>query len=1536
MALNESLNLSVTEAERKVVELGKRLDTALRDRALNLRVNTADTNVLNAITNQNLNIRGGGSSGAQAREGIGQIRALQQLNVEFEDTVRQGARARQSIADLTRAQETAERRSDLLNRSWGRLVITMASLAGAAKVAEFFRESAKAASDTVESVNAVEKVYDEAAGSIERFLLTADKIGISAVAGREIAAQFGALAQAFGFSNTQAAEFSNTLTQISADLGSIFNVDPEDATRRIFGLFRGEPEPARAIGLSVTANQIADEAIRAGLVKTRAELDETTRAQATYNLILQQSENTANDFANTLAVSLPNQLRVAQAELANAQARIGEGFQQPLLDGIKAIRQDAIPALEAAVTGIDISGLTERAIPPLVELIETLAVAIPALIEVAVGIGGVFTTIVGGAALLSNTIGTTGTELVAVTIAAQRASAAFDSSLAGSVIFAADSFQRLSAEGRTATDTVIGFGEAAAAGALAGGVPGVALGLAVGGLSVLWGEYKQNQAEATEALAAFDLAVEAALPDVRTLQEDLALLAEANAEIQESIRNNTDPDELIPNIDTSVLAVQERLKTMSEEARQVVVDFREAGFSIEDFGGALAAGTDIFEDFQDQVDHGVPIEAALNNLRGFAEASGDPRIVDAVDTFIAYGEAVEFDRDILFRLADVVDESADLIDDRRVSLEETAKQELMSKALTSDYYLALLNQAEALALNTDTLDPYTRTVREAAAQQARLNDLTAAYSDADAGSLIGDAFVTPPQIQQGFDEIVAGLDRADDKARALAEGLSGPLREAVDEIFADGVFGDDDARRLQFVIDQEGLEADLEEAELSIVEFVDLIKDTTNEKALLFAEGFAKDLADTLATIDAQLTVNVSGIEEDDGLDDVQQLLDAQQDTVNEFNRRRAAAANLDLLGFEETAKKVLAGEYDFLIDEANRISEGSTGQFQAVEDNILSIAAIRQAAGEEAAVVAQLNFFDAFLAGFEERDPVKEWLAGIELTADDFVGLLDQFVEFMAEDDAAYQNRILQGLALTTGLPGDPASPASPAGALGDSINTSLSGIFASDELIDNRKEDGKSVLRAFVDGITEAVDDGLVDVTEAATELAELIRTTAEEVLGISSPSKVAREIGGFFDQGLADGLLEGRTAEAAERITKQLAEIVERVNAEGFVAVDLSGVFTDTIDDPDTLEDETVDTWTNVFNNIRDRVNAAAEAAQQELFVIGQREDAIEILQRLGGFDQLEAAVASGAADELLNKIIRAPNAAQFGQIERELVRAGSPFDSLTEPAKAEGERVGTEFAFSVIEAQKRTFDGDTAGDRALLRWAERAQRDLEEKWETGSPSKYMQRLAGFLDQGFALGLDEASKSEDAFNRFLQFDESDLTDIDVERTATVVVEVDQTALEELANTVLELNANITVQSVQGQPVGNLLFFDKGGYVDRPTLGVFGEGRDEIIFGRGHDPNYAVDLIDRVGMLNQIAPVVLERAYGVPAGAINAAGGSQGVSEFAAMRSELAAMRAAAETSADRLGTLTDIYGTVDAGVKAIQRTSNTTVLRRGGAVL
>ena len=112
-------------------------------------------------------------------------------------------------------------------------------------------------SDLTEVQNVVVNTFGQYTDLVEKFSKSAIKAyGISELTAKETASRFQAMGIAMGAPIKKMSDMSISLTELSADLASFYNVEQADAARSLWSVFTGETEPMRKFGIDLTQNTL--------------------------------------------------------------------------------------------------------------------------------------------------------------------------------------------------------------------------------------------------------------------------------------------------------------------------------------------------------------------------------------------------------------------------------------------------------------------------------------------------------------------------------------------------------------------------------------------------------------------------------------------------------------------------------------------------------------------------------------------------------------------------------------------------------------------------------------------------------------------------------------------------------------------------------------------------------------------------------------------------------------------------------------------------------------------------------------------------------------------------------------------------------------------------------------------------------------------------------------------------------------------------------------------------------------------------------
>lgn len=221
----------------------------------------------------------------------------------------------------------------------------MAKKAGAAlaaafavkKVVDFGAECVKLGSDLAEVQNVVDVTFPMMKSKVNEFAKSAAaSFGLSETMAKKYSGAFGAMAKSFGFSEKEAYNMSTTLTGLSGDVASFYNISQDEAYTKLKSVFTGETETLKDLGVVMTQNALDSYALANGYGKVTAKMSEQEKVALRYKFVQDQLSASAGDFLRT-SDSWANQTRLLSLQFDSLKASIGQGLINALTPVIKVI-----------------------------------------------------------------------------------------------------------------------------------------------------------------------------------------------------------------------------------------------------------------------------------------------------------------------------------------------------------------------------------------------------------------------------------------------------------------------------------------------------------------------------------------------------------------------------------------------------------------------------------------------------------------------------------------------------------------------------------------------------------------------------------------------------------------------------------------------------------------------------------------------------------------------------------------------------------------------------------------------------------------------------------------------------------------------------------------------------------------------------------------------------------------------------------------------------------------------------------------------
>ena len=224
-------------------------------------------------------------------------------------------------------------------------ITTLAKKAGATlaaaftvkKLFDFGAQCVELGSDLAEVQNVVDVTFPHMTAQVDKFAKSAaTTFGLSETMAKKFTGTFGAMAKAFGFSESAAYDMSTTLTGLAGDVASFYNISQDEAYTKLKSVFTGETETLKDLGVVMTQSALDAYALANGYGKTTQAMSEAEKVALRYAFVQNQLSAATGDFART-SDSWANQVRILSLQFDSLKATIGQGLINVFLPIIKVI-----------------------------------------------------------------------------------------------------------------------------------------------------------------------------------------------------------------------------------------------------------------------------------------------------------------------------------------------------------------------------------------------------------------------------------------------------------------------------------------------------------------------------------------------------------------------------------------------------------------------------------------------------------------------------------------------------------------------------------------------------------------------------------------------------------------------------------------------------------------------------------------------------------------------------------------------------------------------------------------------------------------------------------------------------------------------------------------------------------------------------------------------------------------------------------------------------------------------------------------------
>lgn len=214
---------------------------------------------------------------------------------------------------------------------------TIAAAFAVKKLVDFSKQCIELGSDLAEVQNVVDVTFTTMSKKVDEFAKSAaSSFGLSETMAKKYTGTFGAMAKAFGFSESAAYDMGTTLTGLAGDVASFYNITQDEAYTKLKSVFTGETESLKDLGIVMTQSALDAYALANGFGKTTAKMSEAEKVALRYAFVQNQLATASGDFARTSG-GWANQVRLLSLQFDSLKASIGQGLINAFLPVIKVM-----------------------------------------------------------------------------------------------------------------------------------------------------------------------------------------------------------------------------------------------------------------------------------------------------------------------------------------------------------------------------------------------------------------------------------------------------------------------------------------------------------------------------------------------------------------------------------------------------------------------------------------------------------------------------------------------------------------------------------------------------------------------------------------------------------------------------------------------------------------------------------------------------------------------------------------------------------------------------------------------------------------------------------------------------------------------------------------------------------------------------------------------------------------------------------------------------------------------------------------------
>ncbi len=219
------------------------------------------------------------------------------------------------------------------------------------KIVQFGKSAISLASDLEEVQNVVNVAFGSMANKADEFAKSALKsYGLSELSAKKYSSTFMSMAKSMGLSVDDATNMSLALTGLVGDVASFYNLETDAAYSKLKGVFTGETEALKDLGVVMTEANLKAFALEKGIKADYNAMSQAEKTALRYQYVTEKLSLAQGDFART-SDNWANQTRVLKETFNSLSSIIGEFLIKgltPFVQKLNELLQGLLDVAQAA------------------------------------------------------------------------------------------------------------------------------------------------------------------------------------------------------------------------------------------------------------------------------------------------------------------------------------------------------------------------------------------------------------------------------------------------------------------------------------------------------------------------------------------------------------------------------------------------------------------------------------------------------------------------------------------------------------------------------------------------------------------------------------------------------------------------------------------------------------------------------------------------------------------------------------------------------------------------------------------------------------------------------------------------------------------------------------------------------------------------------------------------------------------------------------------------------------------------------------